>query len=154
VSGRKGDQVRTSMLRFMTLAAVFVVAASAVACGGGDEGTVNVTQKDFSVTVDPTSAPAGDVTFDITNDGPSVHEFVVFQTDLAPDALPMTEDETGVAIVDEEGEGVQHIDEVEDIASGANESLTVSLTAGNYVLLCNLPAHYQQGMHTAFTVSG
>jgi uncharacterized cupredoxin-like copper-binding protein len=151
---RKGEAVRTTMLRLMTLAAVFVLAAFAAGCGGSDEGTVNATLKDFAITVDPTTAPAGDVTFDITNDGPSQHEFVVFKTDLAPDQLPMTEDENGVPIVDEEGEGVEHVDEVEDINSGSSDTLAVSLTAGNYVLICNLPSHYQQGMHTALTVSG
>ncbi len=55
--------------------------------------------------------------------------------------------------VDEEGEGVTHIDEVEDIAGGSSESLTVKLDAGKYVLICNLPSHYEQGMHTGFTVT-
>ena len=131
------------MLRLLTLAAVFVLAATAAACGGEDEGTVNATLKDFAITLDPTTAPAGDVTFDITNDGPSQHEFVVFRTDLAPDQLPTTEED-----------GVPIVDEVEDINADSSATLTVSLTAGSYVLLCNLPAHYQQGMHTTLTVSG
>ena len=50
------------------------------------------------------SAPAGEVTFNVTNKGPEdVHEFVVFETDLAPDALPTVADGS----VDEEGEGVE-----------------------------------------------
>ena len=43
--------------------------------------------------------------------------------------------------------------EIEDIEAGSNESLTVTLDAGNYVFICNLPGHYAQGMHTGFTVS-
>jgi uncharacterized cupredoxin-like copper-binding protein len=62
--------------------------------------------------------------------------------------------------VDEEGEGVELIDEIEDIAVGDTPMLTVSLDAGNYVLICNIVedegdetiVHYQQGMRTAFTV--
>lgn len=116
------------------------------ACGG--DGGVGVTLADYSVTPDESSAPAGDVTFDITNDAEQTHEFVVFKTDLAEDQLPTNED----GDVDEEGEGVEHIDEIEDVAGGSTQSLTVTLDAGNYVLICNLPGHYRQGMHASFTV--
>lgn len=44
---------------------------------------------DFEIELGATSAPAGEVTFKVQNTGPSVHEFVVFQTDLEPDALPV-----------------------------------------------------------------
>jgi hypothetical protein len=64
---------------------------------------------------DPDSAPAGDITFDITNDAEQTHEFVVFQTDLAEDQLPTDEDGN----VDEAGEGVELVDEVEDIEGAA-----------------------------------
>jgi uncharacterized cupredoxin-like copper-binding protein len=115
-------------------------------CSG--DGGVGVTLADYSVTPDESSAPAGDVTFDITNDAEQTHEFVVFKTDLAEDQLPTNED----GDIDEEGEGVEHIDEIEDVAGGTTQSLTVNLEAGNYVLICNLPGHYRQGMHASFTV--
>jgi uncharacterized cupredoxin-like copper-binding protein len=118
-------------------------------CGGDDEGTVDVTLADFTVTADPNSAPAGEVTFDVTNDAEQTHEFVVFQTDLAEDQLPTNED----GDVDEEGEGVTLVDEIEDIGGGDSGSLTVNLDAGSYVLICNLPGHYGQGMHASFTAS-
>jgi uncharacterized cupredoxin-like copper-binding protein len=116
------------------------------ACSG--DGGVGVTLADYSVTPDESSAPAGDVTFDITNDAEQTHEFVVFKTDLAEDQLPTNAD----GDVDEEGEGVEHIDEIEDVTGGSTQSLTVNLDAGNYVLICNLPGHYRQGMHASFTV--
>lgn len=119
--------------------------------GGGGAGTIDTTEKDFSIGVSPSSAAAGNITFHVTNDGPSVHEFVVFASDLAPDKLPLTK-ENGVAIVDEKGKGVKHIDELEDIKPGSPQDLSVNLKAGNYVLICNLPTHYKLGMHTAFTV--
>jgi hypothetical protein len=62
----------------------------------------------------PSSAPAGDVTFDVTNEGPDdVHEFVVFLTDLAPDALPTNE--------------LELQGEIEDIAVGDTQSVTLDL---------------------------
>ena len=129
----------------MILGLVLVTAS----CGGDDEGGVSATLADFSITLDSDSAPAGEVAFDVTNDAEQTHEFVVFQTDLAADQLPT--DENGD--VDEEGEGVTLVDEIEDIEGGSSESLSVNLDAGSYVLICNLPGHYQQGMHTSFSAS-
>ena len=132
-----------------------VPSASAPGTPAGGATTVDVTVQEFSVLPAVASAPAGDVTFVVTNNGPDdVHEFVVIQTDLAPDALPT--DENGA--VDEAGDGITVIDEIEDIAVGTTEELTTTLAAGNYVLICNIyeededEAHYQMGMYTAFTV--
>jgi uncharacterized cupredoxin-like copper-binding protein len=122
---------------------------------GGEAGTVDVTLQEFAVIPSSSSAPAGDVTFNVTNEGPDdVHEFVVFRSDLAPDALPTAEDGS----VDETGEGVELQDEIEDIAVGDTQSVTIDLAAGDYVLICNIydeaeqEAHYQEGMRVAFTV--
>ena len=128
-------------------------ATGSSATGGttGGEGTpVAATVKDFAVAASPASVPAGAVTFTVTNDGPSTHEFVVFKTDLAPDGLPLTaEGDT----VDEEGEGLEAVDEIEDIEAGTSPTLTVDLDAGSYVLICNITGHYDAGMHTALTVT-
>lgn len=117
--------------------------------GTGGGGGVGTTLADYSITLDSTTLSAGEVTFDVTNDAGQVHEFVVVQTDLAEDALPT--DDTGD--VDEASTEISPVDEIEDIEAGAQTSLTVTLEAGSYVALCNLPAHYGQGMHVAFTVA-
>lgn len=146
--------MRHARIRLFSMIAVVAVTLGAAACGGG--GGVKATLSNFKIELGSSTAKSGEVTFDIKNNGPSVHEFVVFKTDLAPDQLPTTE-ENGVTIVDEEGEGIEAIDEKEDIADGASTSLTVNLAAGKYVLICNRPqdgGHYEQGMHTAFTVTG
>ena len=114
-------------------------------------GGVKATESDFKIALDSTSASSGDVTFNVENNGPSTHEFVVFKTDLPEGSLP-TKKENGAVIVDEEGSGLTAIDEIEDIAKGDSEDLTVNLKSGKYVVLCNLPTHYQLGMHAAFTV--
>jgi uncharacterized cupredoxin-like copper-binding protein len=132
----------------------------ATACGSSSSaaegGPIAVTLQEFAVVPGATSAPAGSVTFEISNTGPNdVHEFVVMKTDLAIDALPTAADGS----VDEAGEGLEPIDEVEDIAVGASETLTVDLEAGSYVLICNIydedenEAHYQEGMRVGFTVT-
>jgi uncharacterized cupredoxin-like copper-binding protein len=52
-----------------------------------------------------------------------------------------------------EEDAVSVIDEVEETAPGGSASLTVDLASGHYVLFCNVPGHYSQGMHTDFTVN-
>lgn len=133
--------------------ATSATATTSSACGAitPAPGGVATTEQDFSITLGSSSGPAGSTTFNIANLGPSVHEFVIFKTDLAPDALPL--DSAGTA-VDEEGAGVTHVDEVEDVAAcSTDKSLTVDLEAGSYVLICNITSHYGLGMRAPFTVS-
>jgi uncharacterized cupredoxin-like copper-binding protein len=145
----------TALVRkLVAVASVALVATFVTECGDGDNdesaepGTVAVTLSDFKIDLEQTTAPAGEVTFKVENKGPSLHEFVVFKTDKADDALP-TDDNGDVA----EGADFEPVDEIEDIAKGDRPELKVALEAGTYVLVCNVPAHYRQGMHTSFTVS-
>jgi hypothetical protein len=119
--------------------------------------TVAVTLQEFSVVPAQPSAPAGQVTFEAKNTGPKdAHELVVIKTDLDPGELPTTPE----GKVDEEGTGVEVIGEIEEFKVGETRSSAFDLTAGRYVLICNVveeeegktEAHYQQGMRTAFTV--
>ena len=145
----------------LALAACSSGTATSSPAPAGDGGspaagqTVDVTLQEWAVVPASTSVAAGDVTFAVTNDGPEdPHEFVVLKTDLDAGALPT--DATGA--VDEAGEGITVIDEIEDIPVGESPDLTVALDAGKYVLLCNIyeeseqESHYQMGMRTNFTV--
>jgi uncharacterized cupredoxin-like copper-binding protein len=105
---------------------------------------------EFKIALGAASAPPGPVTFQLTNGGTIVHEFVIFKTDLASDKLPMLADGSAV---DEEGGGLTVVDEVEDIAVAATPSLAVDLPAGRYLLLCNVAAHYKSGMVAEFTTN-
>jgi len=110
--------------------------------------TIDATEKDFSISLGDDSVAAGDVTFHITNEGPSVHEFVVFQTNLAPDSLPVKD-----GVVNEDAQQLTLVDEQEDIDANTTADLTVNLDAGDYVVICNLPGHYQQGMYAGLTIT-
>jgi len=125
---------------------------------GGDGSTVNVDLLEFQVVPDVTSAPAGSITFNASNIGGDVHELVIIRTDLDPSALPPAEDGS----VDEAGEGIEVIDEIEEFDPGGEESLTVPLEAGSYALICNVveeeedgtvEAHYAEGMFVGFEVT-
>jgi len=135
-----------------TMVAVVLVGT---ACGGGGGGTVDVTLQEFAVVPAEPSVESGEVTFNATNEGPDdVHEFVVFKTDLSPVDLPTNPDGS----VNEEGEGIELIGEIEDIPVGETQSVTLDLESCSYVLICNIytksekESHYQEGMRTSFTV--
>jgi uncharacterized cupredoxin-like copper-binding protein len=123
------------------------------ACGSiapAASGGVAATLHDFAIALGTSTGAAGSTTFNIVNLGPSVHELVVFKTDLALDKLPL--DAEGTA-VDEEGAGITHIDEVEDVVACTSQALTMDLEAGNYAVLCNITSHYGLGMRATFTVA-
>lgn len=141
--------------RWLAASMVAGLAVAASSCDGDDEATVAITLQEFAIAADPASVAAGSVTFDATNEGPDdVHEFVVIATDLPITDLPTVEDGS----VDEAGEGLEVIGEIEDLPVGETQSVTLDLEAGNYALICNIydadeeEAHYQEGMRTSFTV--
>lgn len=152
-----------------------VAATAFVACGGGDgdgattaqpaatqaatqapatptatqaataAGSVGITMTEFAIVPGAPSVGAGEVTFEVTNSGAVPHEFVVIRTDIEAAALPVA---AGAA--DESGLDV--VGRTSMILGGESESVTFTLTAGSYLLICNIPAHYTLGMTAAFTV--
>ena len=54
----------------------------------GSQGvTVNVQLGEWYIYADNASVAAGPITFDVSNRGGKAHEFIIIQTNLAPDAL-------------------------------------------------------------------
>jgi uncharacterized cupredoxin-like copper-binding protein len=121
---------------------------------------IDATLTTYTLVLSSNTAPAGKVTFHVTNAATDQnHEFVIFKTDLPEDQLPLKDDGNGVMMIDEEGAGVKHIDEIpdSDLPPGATKDLTVDLQPGRYVIVCNLvknsTSHYHEGMHAVFTVN-
>jgi hypothetical protein len=137
----------------VTLLVPAILLASACSDEGGKDSTVKVTLSEWEVVADPDSVPAGDVTFDVENEGEETHELMVVKTDFDASELP-TE---GDGSVDEGADGIDVIGETNDIDSGDGDGRVFELDAGEYVLLCNLveddESHFQQGMRTAFEVT-
>lgn len=154
----------TALVLSLSAAALLVAGCSSAASSGPSSaaasaatGSIKVTLTEWALIPDKASAPAGNVTFDVTNAGTLFkHEFVVIKTDLDPADLAV--DATGK--VDEAGAGIEFIGEVEELEIGATETASFDLAAGNYVLICNIveaagghESHYNEGMRTAFTVN-
>lgn len=123
------------------------------ACGGGGATPTPAAQK-VAVelgewTVKPSSATvkAGRVEFAATNKGQLAHELVVFKTDVASGGLPVKDGQADEAA----GTVIGEI-KPEELGPGKTDSHAWDLSAGRYVLLCNVAGHYQAGMHAAFTV--
>ncbi len=132
---------------------LLVIAAGSIlflaACGGAagtNGGTINATLTDNSIVLNQASVPSGKVTFNVKNTGTMVHELVVLQTNLAQDKIPADSAVPG-KVLEDGSKG-----ETGDMDIGATKTFTLDLAPGNYVLICNQPAHYLLGMHIALVV--
>lgn len=108
------------------------------------DGAIAVDLTEYKIAVQPVSAAAGKVTFSVANDGAIPHEFVVVKTDKKAADLLKGKRADEKRNVGELSEKV--------LTVGAKKDLTLDLKAGHYALICNLPGHYQGGMHQDFTV--
>jgi len=123
------------------------------AAGGGAGGGQQLTIKmgDYFFAPANGSAKAGKAVIEAPNEGSVEHELVVFKTNMDPAKLP-TESGGGV---DEEklDEVAEEAGEVPDVEAGETKSGNFALTPGKYVIFCNLPGHYAQGMYGTLTVT-
>jgi uncharacterized cupredoxin-like copper-binding protein len=99
--------------------------------------------KEFSLSAVPVQVPAGQTTFIVANKGSILHEMVVVPSTGGAAALRQPD---GTA--SEDGS----LGEVADVEAGGGGQLTVTLPAGRYVLLCNLPGHFANRMYANFVV--
>jgi uncharacterized cupredoxin-like copper-binding protein len=105
--------------------------------------TVSITTRDFAFSIEGADdLHAGDVTFDLENQGPNTHELVVVRSDGAD--LPIRAD--GIT-VDEEAIEPRIAGAWEDAKPGTRDQLQLHLEPGRYVLFCNMAGHYLGGMH-------
>lgn len=141
--------MRRPIIAILTAVAVVLVACQgATTTAGAATGATKVTAtlSDKDITLSAASVPAGKVTFALVNSGTVMHTFVVLRTDTPQDKIPA--DPKDASKVVETGS----VGKSGEIQPGQTRELTVDLASGKYVLVCNEPAHYILGMHTAFTV--
>ena len=129
---------------FASMAALGLIYSSAYA-----HETIKATiLKGNTIQLDTSRVNAGTVTFEVSNapDTGLTHELVVLKTDLDADKLPVKNGQVPESQFKKMGE-------VEDMAPGKSKHLTLKLTPGRYVLICNQPGHYSMGMHTSLVVT-
>jgi uncharacterized cupredoxin-like copper-binding protein len=133
-----------------TVAAAFAgLALTLAACSTASptpSGTViTATLTEYKIALSATTAPAGEVTFKVTNGGTMIHEFVVLKTDTLAADLPLTDDAVNEADFDAQGE-------VPESNPGVSGHVTLTLTPGHYAIICNIAGHTRQQMVADFTV--
>jgi plastocyanin len=90
--------------------------------GGSAAGTtVQVTEKDFSISLARNTFTPGSYTFEVTNGGPSSHNLTV------------------------KGPGVNDT-ATSTLDSGSKGNVTVTFQKGTYELYCSIPGHKERGM--------
>jgi uncharacterized cupredoxin-like copper-binding protein len=135
----------------MAVLSIGVVSLGAVSAGAAaatpvtvDVGDTAGTKGAMTMTVTPSSAPAGKVTFTVSNSGTVIHEFVILKTNVPFNKIPVTKNRISEA---------KAVGEIGDIGKGKTKSKTFKLKAGKYVLVCNIAKHYQLGMRAPFKVT-
>ncbi|MGZ8692269.1 MAG: cupredoxin domain-containing protein [Gaiellaceae bacterium] len=89
------------------------------------ETKVPVSETEFKITLGSTDLKAGEITFQVKNDGKVPHDFAI--------------KETG--------------DKTKEIPAGGTAELKVTLKPGKYVFYCSIPGHEAAGMKLSVTVS-
>jgi uncharacterized cupredoxin-like copper-binding protein len=93
------------------------------------------------------SAKAGEITFKVVNASKeTVHEMVVFPYKDG-EKVPFSDKD---AKIDEDLAG--HLGEVSELDPAKGGAVTLQLKPGKYILTCNIPGHYMNGMWAMFTV--
>lgn len=107
---------------------------------------IPVTESDFSIVLGYRAAHAGRIEFDAHNAGTMDHELVVIRTDRPAAKLLV---DNGVVDTAKAGKVMALLQPYPALST---KKLDVTLKAGHYALICNLPGHYAKGMHADFTV--
>jgi uncharacterized cupredoxin-like copper-binding protein len=89
------------------------------------ETKVPVSETEFKITMGSTNLKAGEIAFEVSDDGKIPHDLAIKGTS----------------------------DKTKEIAPGSNAELKVTLKPGTYVLYCSIPGHEQAGMKQSITVS-
>lgn len=77
---------------------------------------------------------------------------MLIKSDADPGSLPtVSNGEVDEEKLEADGEVVG---EIADVQPGATKKATFNLEPGRYVMFCNLPAHYTQGMYGTVDVTG
>lgn len=119
--------------------------------GGSAEKLLVIEMGDYYFEPANGTAQSGATTIEAVNIGKVPHELVAFRTDMNPAKLPTGPDGT----VEEEkmDKLAESAGELPDVEAGDAKSGKFNLKPGKYVVFCNLPGHYAQGMYGSLTVS-
>ena len=133
-------------IRWVMLCGLVAVLLS-VACEDTTEvsGPDSVLLKEWAIELGAPERAPGSVDFQVQNIGTMDHEVVVIRSDLAPEKLPVSGGTVDLNQLDVVGEK-------ENIERREKTSLSVTLTPGSYIFICNVSGHYALGMRSGLLV--
>jgi uncharacterized cupredoxin-like copper-binding protein len=127
--------------------AVGVVALLAGPAAPADNATsasvVSVALSEWKLEPGQVTVRGGRVSFMVRNDGTMAHEFLVLRSERHHHVLKV---KGGKAV--ETG----RLGRIPQIAVGESKRLSLKITPGKYVLLCNMLGHYQAGQYASLRV--
>lgn len=147
--------------RSLTAAAVLLVSLSLGGQAAGPATTVvNALLQDPSadpilqsdrIVLDRKTVPAGRITFHAVNQSKDlVHELIVVRPKPGQMALTLPYDDKKAEVVESR---IDRLGEISDLRPGASGTITLNLTPGLYILLCNQAGHYKAGMYATLSVT-
>jgi uncharacterized cupredoxin-like copper-binding protein len=102
------------------------------------KGGIAVTLGDMWIKSPVATAKAGKVTFQVKNTGATMHQFAIVK---APAQLSA-------------GVPTGALAKSAQLMGGQSATVSATLKAGSYELVCIMAGHYQAGQHIPFTVTG
>jgi plastocyanin len=96
--------------------------------GGGAGQTVQVSEKEFKISLPSTTLKPGSYTFKLSNDGDQPHDLTIEREGVSKEKTPV-------------------------INGGQHATLKAKLTAGEYDFYCSVPGHKQLGMDVKVKVA-
>jgi uncharacterized cupredoxin-like copper-binding protein len=111
---------------------------------------VRITERDFHLAASVKQVAAGPVRISVHNRGPDDHELIIIRQPAGHARLPMRTD--GVTLDEDKLAPVTVGSGLPPGRPGGVRYLSVRLTPGRYMVLCNMAGHYLGGMHTELRV--
>jgi uncharacterized cupredoxin-like copper-binding protein len=140
-------------LRLLPSLLTLVLAGGLVAgCGGAPRiaaagRVIDVTERDFRISVSPSVVQPGAVVFRATNRGPDAHELIIVR--VRDRKLPLRSD--GLTVSEEKLEKAT-VGVLEPGQPNTVRELPARLGPGRYVLFCNMSGHFMGGMRADLVV--
>jgi iron uptake system component EfeO len=126
----KHARLTAALMAGLSLPALAACTANSTRAEGSSDGrTITVTATDDSCDLSADTAPSGNLTYKVTNEGSKVTEFYLYGAD-----------------------GVRIVAEVENVGPGLSRDLVISVPAGTYVPACK-PGMVGKGIRSHFTVT-
>ena len=113
-------------------------------------GAITGTETEWAIEISTDLHEAGLTTFNLTNAGSMPHEFLVVRSEKTAEEL-LADVDAATSRIDEELLDV--LDEQPEYSPGTPGQVTVDLTPGHYVVMCNIAGHYQQGMYADLEIT-